>query len=43
MEEKLKELFSECVTELKAIGIDILNKNKYGEIQISISKRNNKR
>lgn len=43
MEQKLNELFSECVNELNKIGIDILNSKKYGEISISISKRNNKR
>ena len=43
MEQKLNKLFIECVTELNNIGIDILDKKKYGEIDISISKRNNKR
>lgn len=43
MEEKLKKLFLECVDELNNIGIDILNEEQYGEIDISISKRNNKR
>lgn len=43
MEQKLNKLFTECVTELNNIGIDILNKNQYGDISISISKRNNKR
>ena len=43
MEQKLYRLFSECVNELNKIGIDILNENKYGKIEISIAKRNNKR
>ena len=43
MEQKLYKLFLECVNELKKIGIDILDKDKYGEIKISISKRNNAR
>lgn len=43
MEQKLNRLYIECVTELNHIGIDILDKKQYGEISISISKRNNKR
>ena len=43
MEEKLFKLFKECVTELNNIGIDILDEKKFGKIEISISKRNNKR
>lgn len=43
MEQKLDRLFSECINELNKIGIDILNKKQYGKIEISISKRNNKR
>ena len=43
MEEKLCKLFTECIIELNKIGIDILNEKKYGKIEISISKRNNKR
>ena len=43
MEQKLYRLFSECVNELNKIGIDILNEKQYGEIDISIAKRNNKR
>ena len=43
MEQKLYKLYSECVNELNKIGIDILDKKQYGEIKISISKRNNKR
>lgn len=40
MEEKLNQLYNECIQELKKVGIDILN---YESIEIHISKRNNKR
>ena len=43
MEDKLNRLFIECIDELNRIGIDILNENQYGKIDISIAKRNNKR
>ena len=43
MEEKLYKLFLQCVNELNKIGINILDEKKYGKIEISISKRNNKR
>lgn len=43
MEQKLQKLFIECVKELNKLEIDILNENLYGKIDISISKRNNKR
>ena len=43
MEEKLNRLYFECVKELNNIGIDISNEKQYGKIEISISKRNNKR
>lgn len=43
MEQKLYKLFYECINELNAIGINILNEDLYGKIEISISKRNNKR
>lgn len=43
MEEKLDLLYKECINELNNIGIDILNKNVIGDIDIHISKRNNKR
>jgi len=43
MEQKLNKLYFECVDELNKIGIDILNEKIYGKIDISISKRNNKR
>ena len=42
MEEKLKQLYEQSKEELQSIGIDIL-KLDIGEIDICISKRNNKR
>lgn len=43
MEQKLNKLYLECIKELNKIGIDILDKEQYGVIQISFAKRNNKR
>ena len=43
MEEKLQELFKECVYELKSIGINILENENIGFIDISLAKRNAKR
>ena len=43
MEDKLNQMYNECINELKSIGIDILDEKKIGKIDISISKRNNKR
>lgn len=43
MEEKLKKLYNECIQELKAINIDIMDQSKYGEIEIKLAKRNSKR
>lgn len=43
MEAKLLKLYDECVQELKNIGIDVLNTEQIGTVDISISKRNNKR
>ena len=43
MEQKLNKLYLECINELNKIGIDILDEKQYGKIDISISKRNNKR
>lgn len=44
LEEKLDRLYQECLDELKSLGIDIKNmKDNIGEIDIKISKRNNKR
>ena len=38
MEEKLKDLYNECVKELQSIGIEI-NEDKIGQINISLAKR----
>ncbi len=43
MEEKLNKLYRKCIKELNMVGIDILDEKYYGKIDISISKRNNKR
>lgn len=43
MKEKLNKLYLDCVNELNNVGIEILNEKEYGNIDISISKRNNKR
>jgi hypothetical protein len=43
MENKLNILLLECVNELNKIGINILDEKQYGKIDISISKRKNKR
>ena len=43
MEEKLNQLYEECIQELKTIGIDLKNKELIGKITISLSKRNTKR
>ena len=43
MEEKLHRLYRECIKELNMVGIDILDEKYYGKIDVSISKRNNKR
>ena len=43
MEEKLNKLFEECVEELRNIGIEVLDSERIGKIDIKISKRNNKR
>ena len=42
MEKKLNKLYLECIQELKSIGIDVTDK-RIGDIEITISKRNNKR
>lgn len=39
---KLNELYKQCIEELKSIGIDIFNIPYVGNIDISVSKRNNK-
>ncbi len=43
MEEKLNKIYLECILELEKIGINIQNTKEIGVIDISISKRNNKR
>ena len=43
MQKKLENIYNECIKELKKIGIDIEETRKIGEIDIAISKRNNKR
>lgn len=43
MEEKLKNLYNQCLEELKSLGIDCLDETKVGKIDIAISRRNNKR
>ena len=43
MERKLHKIYTECIQELKSIGINVLESEKIGNISISISKRNNKR
>lgn len=39
MEEKLIQLYNNCIEELTSIGIDILNKDIVGDIDIKISNR----
>ena len=43
MEKKLQKIYEKCVKELKSIGLDVLNSSHIGTIDITISKRNNKR
>lgn len=43
MEEKLNELYNECIEELKSIGINVIDNELIGEIDICFSKRNTKR
>lgn len=43
MQERLQKIYEQCIRELESIGIDILNKKYIGTIDITISKRNNKR
>lgn len=42
-EHKLNTLYQQCINELASIGINIQNNKDIGNIQIHISKRNNKR
>jgi len=43
MEKRLTTIYLKCVQELQRIGINVLNSEQIGTIDISISKRNNKR
>lgn len=43
MEEKLNKLYKDVISELKNIGIIIENNPEIGQIDIKLSKRNNKR
>lgn len=43
MEEKLNRLYKDVISELKNIGIIIENNTEIGQIDIKLSKRNNKR
>ena len=43
MEEKINKLYKECIQELKNINIDILDKDKIGNIDVKIAPRNAKR
>lgn len=43
MEEKLSNLYTECIRELAIIGINVEDDKNVGEIDIKLSKRNNKR
>lgn len=43
MEQELNRMYLECTLELEKIGINIQNNKQIGVIDISISKRNNKR
>ena len=43
MEQRLEIIYNKCLEELKSIGIDVLNSTQIGTIDISLSKRNNKR
>ena len=43
MEEILQKLYKECLQELKSIGLEFENNKDIGEINITLSKRKNKR
>ena len=43
MEEKLQQLYNDCIKELETIKIDILNNPLIGEIDISLAKRDSKK
>ena len=38
MEEKLEQLYKECLEELKKVGLDLENEKEYGKIDIKIAK-----
>lgn len=42
-EQKLNDLYTQCLEELKSIGLNMQYKELMGNIDIKISKRNNKR
>ncbi len=43
MDEKLQKLYQECIQEMENIGIQIIDNKDVGQIEIKLSKRNNKR
>ena len=43
MEKKLEKLYQQCIDELNSIGINLSDEKMIGKIDISISKRANKR
>lgn len=43
MQKRLQKIYKHCIQELESIGLNILNEEQIGTIEISISKRNNKR
>lgn len=43
LEEKLNNLYTQCLKELESIGLNMRNKEIIGNIDIKISKRSNKR
>jgi len=43
MEEKLNELYNECIDDLKSIGLNVIDNELIGKIDIHLSKRNTKR
>lgn len=43
MEEKLNKLYLECISELKSIGIDVLDKKTCGNIYVTISNSSSKK
>ena len=43
MEEELQKIYLECIEELNKIGINVLEDESVGKVEIHLSKRNNKR